>query len=118
MAKLNALMSVGEPASNEDHNNPATGSNGNQISAHTPLQLNTMLKEFGSERLIGMLHAFVLLKPVLSKALREKEEQVLRVADLTRFNSAANSAANLNQQAAAGINAQVAATVNLDANEV
>ena len=53
-----------------------------------------MLKEFGSERLIGMLHAFVLLKPVLSKALREKEEQVLRVADLARFNSAANANAN------------------------
>ena len=56
-----------------------------------------MLKEFGSERLIGMLHAFVLLKPVLSKALREKEEQVLRVADLTRFNSAANNSGNINQ---------------------
>ena len=46
-----------------------------------------MLKEFGSERLIGMLHAFVLLRPVLSKALREKEEQVLRVSDLAKFSS-------------------------------
>lgn len=44
-----------------------------------------MLKEFGSERLIGMLHAFVLLKPVLSKALREREEQITDVADLTKF---------------------------------
>ena len=37
-----------------------------------------MLKEFGSERLIGMLHAFVLLKPLLSKALRDKEEQIAK----------------------------------------
>ena len=68
-----------------------------------------MLKEFGSERLIGMLHAFVLLKPVLSKALRDKEEQVLRVTDLSRFNST-------NPPAQA--NGQTTPLVNLDANEV
>jgi beta-xylosidase len=44
-----------------------------------------MLKEFGSERLIGMLHAFVLLKPILSKSLRDKEEAILKEADLSRF---------------------------------
>lgn len=44
-----------------------------------------MLKEFGTERLIGMLHAFVLLKPVLSKALRDKEEAIVREADLAKF---------------------------------
>ena len=44
-----------------------------------------MLKEFGSERLIGMLHAFVLLKPLLSKALRDKEEKIIREADLSKF---------------------------------
>ena len=66
-----------------------------------------MLKEFGSERLIGMLHAFVLLKPVLSKALRDKEEQVLRVADLSRFSTTNPTQAN-----------GQTTLVNLDANEV
>ena len=50
-----------------------------------PVDLGQMLKEFGSERLIGMLHAFVLLKPLLSKALRDKEEAIVKEADLTRF---------------------------------
>ena len=49
------------------------------------VDLGTMLKEFGGERLIGMLHAFVLLKPVVSKALRDKEEQIVKEADLNRF---------------------------------
>ena len=49
------------------------------------VDLNQMLKEFGSERLIGMLHAFVLLKPILSKALREKEEAIVKESDLKRF---------------------------------
>lgn len=44
-----------------------------------------MLKKFGSERLIGMLHAFVLLKPVLSKSLRDREQQVVKITDLTKF---------------------------------
>ena len=44
-----------------------------------------MLKEFGSERLIGMLHAFDLLKPILSKSLRDKEEAIVKEADLSRF---------------------------------
>ena len=44
-----------------------------------------MLKEFGSERLIGMLHAFVLLKPLLSKSLRDKEEQIVKETDLAKF---------------------------------
>lgn len=46
-----------------------------------------MLKEFGSERLIGMLHAFVLLKPLLSKALRQKEEAIVKESDLHRFDN-------------------------------
>ena len=46
------------------------------------IDLGTMLKEFGSERLIGMLHAFILLKPALSKVLRDREEQVVKVTDL------------------------------------
>ena len=33
-----------------------------------------MLKEFGSDRLIGMLHAFMLLKPAINCSLREKEQ--------------------------------------------
>ena len=49
------------------------------------VDLNTMLKTFGSERLIGMLHAFVLLKPLLSKALRNKEEQIVKELDFSKF---------------------------------
>ena len=44
-----------------------------------------MLKKFGSERLIGMLHAFVLLKPLLSKALRNKEDQIVKVTGFSKF---------------------------------
>ena len=46
-----------------------------------------MLKEFGSERLIGMLHAFVLLRPVVDKAIRQKEQAILDITDLNRFES-------------------------------
>ena len=42
-----------------------------------------MLHEFGSERLIGMLHAYLLLKPVITKALRKKEEIMIVDAKLT-----------------------------------
>ena len=44
-----------------------------------------MLKEFGSERLIGMLHAFVLLKPVIRSALRTKEEQIVNQTEFAKF---------------------------------
>ena len=54
-----------------------------------------MLKEFGSERLIGMLHAFVLLKPVLSKALRDKEEQIVKESDLNRFKAKSSQSKTL-----------------------
>ena len=36
-----------------------------------------MLREFGSERLIGMLHAFILLKPAINGSLREKEQALI-----------------------------------------
>ena len=36
-----------------------------------------MLRDFGSERLIGMLHAFLLLKPVISRSLRKKEKALI-----------------------------------------
>ena len=49
------------------------------------VDLNIMLKTFGSERLIGMLHAFVLLKPLLGKAVRSKEEQIVKVTDFAKF---------------------------------
>ena len=51
------------------------------------MQLGDMLKEFGSEKLIGMLHAFVLLKPVIDKAIRQKEQSVLDATDLLRYES-------------------------------
>jgi len=44
-----------------------------------------MLKEFGSERLIGMLHSFVLLKPLLRRALRTKEEQIVNSTDFVKL---------------------------------
>lgn len=34
-----------------------------------------------------MLHAFVLLKPLLSKALRQKEEAIVKESDLHRFDN-------------------------------
>ena len=43
-----------------------------------------MLKEFGSEKLIGILHAFVLLRPVIDKAIRQREAQLLDITDLTK----------------------------------
>ena len=53
-----------------------------------------MLKEFGSERLIGMLHAFVLLRPVVDKAIRQKEQAILDITDLNRFESFLEQSAN------------------------
>jgi hypothetical protein len=45
-----------------------------------------MLKEFGSERLIGMLHAYVLLRPVIEAGIRTREHAVLQYLDLSRYN--------------------------------
>ena len=42
-----------------------------------------MLREFGSERMIGMLHAFLLLKPVISNALKEKELKLVMNSKLS-----------------------------------
>ena len=42
-----------------------------------------MLKEFGSERMIGMLHAFLLLKPVIKDALKNKEVNLVMNSKLS-----------------------------------
>ena len=47
-----------------------------------------MLREFGSERLIGMLHAFLLLKPVISNALKNKEVNLVMNAKLSETTDA------------------------------
>ena len=41
--------------------------------AHPAPTLETVLPELGSDRLIGMLHAFTLLRPYIQEKLRDTE---------------------------------------------
>lgn len=38
-----------------------------------------MIEKFGSERVIGMVHSFLLLKPIIQEALEYEEQQILRL---------------------------------------
>jgi len=46
-----------------------------------PSTLPQILETIGSDRLIGMLHAFILLKPSIQARLRERELAILQGSD-------------------------------------
>ena len=64
---------------------PGDGGSDAESPEEPPVDTGAKLKEFGSERLLGMLHAFILLKPVLGKSLRDREQLVFKITDLTKF---------------------------------
>lgn len=48
-------------------------------------RLDSFLTNFGCDHLIGMLHAFVLLRPSLTEVLRQKESQLISTLDMNKY---------------------------------